>query len=51
MTRFLATQKDVVVSGTAESEGVFRDRFAHVIVLSAPIEVLLDRVTRRASKS
>ncbi|TQK18253.1 shikimate kinase [Microbacterium sp. SLBN-154] len=49
MTRLLATHEDVVVSGTAENQGVFRDRFAQVVLLSAPIDVLLDRVTRRAN--
>ena len=47
MSRLLATREDVVVSGTAENQGMFRDRFAHVILLSAPIEVLLGRVRRR----
>ncbi|WP_322410349.1 AAA family ATPase [Microbacterium invictum] len=47
MTQLLATHDDIVVSGAAENQGVFRDRFAHVILLSAPIEVLLDRVQLR----
>ncbi|WJL97315.1 shikimate kinase [Microbacterium sp. ET2] len=47
MTRLLASHEDVVVSGTVENQGVFRDRFAHVVLLSAPIEVLLDRVQHR----
>ncbi|NYF17891.1 shikimate kinase [Microbacterium sp. AK009] len=47
MARLLATREHVVVSGTAENQGLFRDRFAHIVLLSAPIEVLLERVRRR----
>lgn len=35
------------MAGTRENQGRFNDRFAHVVLLSAPIEVMLDRVTAR----
>ena len=45
----LADQHDLVVSGTVENQGRFHDRFDHVVLLSAPVHVLLDRVRRRTS--
>ena len=45
----LAQHDDIVVSGTVENQVVFYDRFDHVILLSAPLEVLLQRVTTRSS--
>ena len=45
----LAQHDDIVVSGTVENQVVFYDRFDHVILLSAPLEVLLQRVTTRAT--
>lgn len=47
MTRLLADHQDVVVSGTVDNQGRFYDRFDHVVLLTAPIEVLLDRVRTR----
>lgn len=44
----LAAHRDLVVSGTVSNQGRFYDRFAHVVLLSAPLDVLLDRVGRRA---
>jgi len=38
---------DVVVSGTVANQGRFYDRFDHVVLLSAPLDVLLDRVAKR----
>ncbi|MFT4215127.1 MAG: GNAT family N-acetyltransferase [Microbacterium sp.] len=49
MTALLASQDDIVVSGTVENQGLFSDRFAHVVLLSAPNEVLIERVTTRTS--
>jgi hypothetical protein len=37
------------VSGTVENQGRFYDRFHHVVLLSAPLNVLLQRVTNRAN--
>lgn len=45
--RLLAEHTDIVVSGTVENQGRFYDRFDHVVLLSAPVHVLLDRVRLR----
>lgn len=47
ITRLLDEHETVVVSGTVENQGKFYDRFAHVVLLSAPLDVLLDRVRTR----
>ena len=39
----------VVVSGTAENQGHFYDRFHHVVLLSAPLAVLIERVVGRSN--
>jgi shikimate kinase len=47
MSRLLARHADVVVSGTVDDQGRFYDRFEHVVLLSAPLPVLLERVRTR----
>ena len=47
MAALLATSSHVVVSGTVDNQGCFYDRFDHVVLLSAPVEVLIKRVTGR----
>lgn len=49
MSELLARHDDVVVSGTAENQGRFYDRFEHVVLLSAPVEVLIERVATRTN--
>src|SRR5262245_38003219 len=49
MTAVLAQHAEVVVSGTVPNQGRFYDRFDHVVLLSAPLVVLLDRVTQRSN--
>jgi dephospho-CoA kinase len=49
MGRLLDEQPHVVVSGTVENQGRFYDRFEQVVLISAPIEVLIERVSRRAN--
>lgn len=49
MIDLLAHEPDVVVSGTTENQGRFYDRFEHVALLSAPVDVLIDRVRRRTN--
>ena len=49
MTRLLASHPDVIVSGTVENQGRFYDRFEHVVLLSAPVEVLVERVRTRSN--
>ena len=46
MDGLLASHPDVVVSGTVENQGRFYDRFEHVFLLSAPLHVLIERVSR-----
>jgi dephospho-CoA kinase len=47
MEALLASATDIVVSGTVDNQGRFYDRFEHVVLLSAPVEVLIERVSRR----
>ena len=47
MDTLLTQHSDVIVSGTVENQGRFYDRFEHVVLLSAPAEVILDRVRHR----
>lgn len=47
MSSLLAEHSTIAVSGTAENQGQFYDRFEHVIYLVVPLEVLLDRVRTR----
>ena len=47
--RLLAEPHDVVVSGTVENQVNFYNRFDHVILLSAPLDILLERVRTRRS--
>lgn len=49
MTELLSSYDDVVVSGTVENQVDFYDRFEHVILLSAPVEVLIERVAMRTN--
>ena len=44
MEQLLARHRDVVVSGTVENQVRFYDRFEHIVLLSAPLEVLTQRV-------
>jgi predicted ATPase len=48
MDRLLADNDAVIVSGTADNQGRFYDRFHHVVLLSAPLHVLVERVINRA---
>ncbi|GAA1595203.1 AAA family ATPase [Kribbella hippodromi] len=45
----LLTRPDLVVSGTVENQVEYYDRFDHIVLLSAPVEVLVDRVRRRTN--
>jgi shikimate kinase len=49
MDQLLAERVDVTVSGTVENQGKFYDRFDHVVLLTAPLDVLIDRVSRRTN--
>lgn len=49
MRSLLAENPTIVVSGTVENQGRFYPSFDHVVLLSAPIDVMLDRVRRRTN--
>lgn len=49
MTTLLASHDTIAVSGTAQNQGSFYDRFEHVVLLSAPLSVLLERVAIRTN--
>jgi adenylate kinase family enzyme len=49
MTALLAAADPVVVSGTVTNQGAFYGRFAHIVLLSAPLDVLLARVAARTT--
>ena len=49
MAGLLAAHREVVVSGTVSNQGRFYDRFEHVVLLSAPVNVLLERCRRRSN--
>lgn len=47
MTDLLTSDGELVVSGTVENQGRFSDCFEVVVLLSAPVEVLIERVIHR----
>ncbi|RZT62347.1 ribosomal protein S18 acetylase RimI-like enzyme [Microcella alkaliphila] len=51
MDALLASHDNLVVSGTVENQGAFYDRFGAVVLLSAPVDVLLDRVAARTNNT
>jgi hypothetical protein len=49
MSALLAGHGTIAVSGTAQNQGRFYERFEHVICLRLPMEVLLHRVRTRTN--
>jgi shikimate kinase len=49
MSALLAEHTTIAVSGTAQNQGRFYDRFEHVIYLRVPLEILLERVRVRTN--
>ena len=49
MSALLESESSLVVSGTVENQGHFYDRFSVVVLLSAPVEVLIERVSVRTN--
>ena len=49
MDRLLARHQDIVVSGTVENQVSFYDRFEHIVLLSAPLKVLMQRLKDRVN--
>lgn len=47
ISRLLDDHPDIVVSGTVENQVLFYPRFDHVVLISAPLEVLLLRLRSR----
>ena len=45
----LASHANVVLSGTTENQGQFYDRFEHIVLLTAPVAVLIERVSTRTT--
>jgi shikimate kinase len=48
MWALLASDSAFILSGTVENQARFYDRFAAVVLLSAPVEVLIERVSARS---
>ena len=49
MQHLLESERAVVVSGTVENQGRFYEMFEHVVLMSVPLDVLLERVTTRTT--
>ena len=49
MDRLLSRHQDVIISGTVENQVHFYDRFEHIVLLSAPLEVLMQRLRERTN--
>lgn len=49
MAALLARHPTVAVSGTVTNQGLFYDRFDAIVLLTAPLDVLLDRIRTRTN--
>lgn len=49
MSALLARESTIAVSGTVDNQGRFYPQFDHVVLLSAPLDVLLARVRTRTT--
>jgi len=49
MSDLLGREPDVVIAGTVDNQGDFYDRFDHVVLLSAPVDILIERVSSRTT--
>ena len=49
MAALLESTSDVVVSGTVDNQSSFYDRFEHVALMTAPLEILLERLSTRTN--
>ena len=49
MSGLLNREPDVVVAGTVDNQGDFYDRFDHVVLLTAPLGILIERVSSRTT--
>lgn len=51
MAELLASTTQIIVSGTVENQGNFYQYFDHIVLLSAPLRILLERVKNRTNNS
>lgn len=49
MSDLLGRESDVVVAGTVDNQGDFYNCFDHVVLLSAPLDILIERVSSRTT--
>jgi shikimate kinase len=49
MSRFLADHDEVIIAGTVDNQAAFYDRFDHVVLFSAPFDVISERVASRSN--
>src|ERR1700729_1918869 len=49
MSGLLDREPDVVVAGTVDNQGASDDRFDHVVLLTAPVCILIERVSSRTT--
>ena len=49
MSSLLSREADVVVAGTVDNQGDFYDCFDRVVLLSAPLDILIERVSSRTT--
>lgn len=49
MSALLTSAPPLIVSGTVENQGHFYSRFGAVVLLTAPVEVLIERVSARTN--
>jgi len=49
MSELLGREPDVVVAGTVDNQGDFYDRFDCIVLLSAPLDILIERVSSRTT--
>ncbi len=51
MKQLLAHNHELIISGTVENQGNFYDHFDHVVLLSAPLAILMQRVKTRTNNN
>ena len=49
MGDLLAAHPEIIVSGTVENQATFYDQFDHIVLLSAPLATLMERITTRTN--
>lgn len=51
MIKLLTGNQQLIISGTVENQGTFYPHFDHIVLLSAPLPVLLQRVRNRKNNN